>query len=52
MAALLPLLERFEGFRPKPYLCSAGVPTIGIGSTRYLDGRRFTLSDPTITWEH
>lgn len=52
MGILLPLLERFEGFRPRPYLCSAGVPTIGIGSTRYLDGRRVTLKDPPITREH
>jgi len=52
MGVLLPLLERFEGFRPRPYLCSAGVPTIGIGSTRYLDGRRVSLSDPPITREH
>lgn len=42
---------RFEGFRPKPYLCSAGVPTIGIGSTRYADGTRVTLADPPITRE-
>lgn len=52
MGVLLPLLERFEGFRPRPYLCSAGVPTIGIGSTRYLDGRRVTLKDQPITREH
>lgn len=52
MGILLPILEQFEGFRPRPYLCSAGVPTIGIGSTRYLDGRRVTLSDPPITREH
>lgn len=52
LAILLPLLERFEGFRPKPYLCSAGVPTIGFGATRYLDGRRVQLTDPPITREH
>jgi lysozyme len=43
------LAERFEGFRSKPYLCSAGVPTIGYGATAYLDGRRVTLDDPPIT---
>ena len=52
MGVLLPMLERFEGFRHRPYLCSAGVPTIGVGSTRYLDGRRVTLQDPPITREH
>ena len=25
------LVKRFEGFRAKPYLCPAGVPTIGYG---------------------
>ena len=40
---------RFEGFRAKPYLCPAGVPTIGYGSTRYPDGRAVTLTDPPIT---
>ena len=24
------LIKKFEGFRAKPYLCSAGVPTIGV----------------------
>ncbi|WGG48914.1 lysozyme [Rugamonas sp. DEMB1] len=32
-----------------PYLCPAGVPTIGFGSTRYLDGRAVLLTDPPIT---
>jgi lysozyme len=43
-----PLIKRFEGFRERPYLCSAGVPTIGYGSTYYLDGRRVTLKDAPI----
>lgn len=38
-----------EGERLKPYLCSAGVPTIGVGATTYLDGRKVKLSDPPIT---
>ena len=46
---VLPLLVRFEGMRLRPYVCSAGVPTIGVGATRYLDGRRVTLADPPIT---
>jgi len=52
LALLLPLLERFEGLRLRPYLCPAGVPTIGLGSTRYLDGRPVRLTDPPITREH
>ncbi len=40
------LCRRFEGYRAKPYLCPAGVPTIGYGSTFYGDGRKVTLQDP------
>lgn len=43
------LIQEFEGFRNKPYLCSAGVPTIGFGSTMYLEGARVRLADPEIT---
>jgi len=46
---LLPLLERFEGLRLRPYLCPASVPTIGLGSTHYSDGRAVTLADSPIT---
>lgn len=46
------LLHRWEGMVLHPYLCSAGVPTIGLGSTRYLDGRAVTLRDPPISREH
>lgn len=45
------LIEQFEGFRSKPYLCSAGVPTIGIGSTRYANGAPVKLTDQPITLE-
>lgn len=40
-----------EGERLEPYLCSSGVPTIGVGATEYLDGRKVSLSDPAITKE-
>jgi lysozyme len=40
------LCKRFEGYKGKPYLCPAGVPTIGYGSTFYADGRKVTLQDP------
>lgn len=31
---LLALIRRFEGLRLKPYLCPAGVPTVGYGHTQ------------------
>lgn len=46
------LCLRFEGLYLTPYLCPAGVATIGVGATHYLDGRRVTLKDPPITREH
>ncbi|CAB4158899.1 COG3772 Phage-related lysozyme (muraminidase) [uncultured Caudovirales phage] len=45
------MARRFEGVRLKPYLCPAVVPTIGIGSTFYLDGRPVKLTDPAISEE-
>ena len=41
----------FEGMVLTPYLCPAGVPTIGVGSTFYEDGARVTLADPPVTRE-
>lgn len=43
------LCRVFEGCYLRPYLCSAGVPTIGYGATFYEDGRRVTLKDAPIT---
>lgn len=44
------LIKKWEGFREKPYLCSAGVPTIGIGTTMYGDTHKLvTLKDPAIS---
>ena len=45
----LNIIKQFEGFRSKPYLCPAGVPTIGYGSTVYPNGRAVTLKDAPIT---
>ena len=45
----LALIREFEGFRSKPYLCPAGVPTIGYGSTYYADGRPVKMTDAPIT---
>lgn len=43
------LIKRFEGFSAKPYMCPAGVPTIGYGSTRDTDGKPITMQHPAIT---
>ena len=48
---LLPLLERSEGFFPKPYQDSGGVWTQGLGSTRDAAGSPITASSPPITIE-
>lgn len=45
------LARRFEGCYLRPYLCPAGVPTIGYGATYYEDGVRVTLADRPITRE-
>ncbi len=45
------LITRWEGLKLTPYLCSANVPTIGYGSTRYEDGSRVQLDDRPITKE-
>jgi lysozyme len=43
------LIKRFEGFRSRPYLCPAGVPSIGYGTTRYPDGSAVQLTDQPVT---
>lgn len=47
----LDLIEHFEGYSAKPYRCPAGVWTIGLGSTRYPDGRAVAAADAAITIE-
>ena len=51
----LNLIRDFEGLKVKPYKCPAGIPTIGIGTTRYENGKPVTMGDPVITesraWE-
>ena len=41
----LDLIAKYEGIRLKAYKCSAGVQTIGIGSTRYEDGSPVQAGD-------
>lgn len=43
--------QHWEGLYLNPYLCPAGVPTIGYGTTYYEDGRRVKLTDASITRE-
>jgi len=45
------LILLFEGFSPRPYLDSAGIPTIGYGNTYYPGGKRVTMKDPAISRE-
>ncbi len=43
------LIKELEGFRNKPYQCSAGKWTTGFGSTYYLDGTLVKKDDPPIS---
>lgn len=45
------LIKEFEGFKSKPYICPAGKPTIGYGTTIYPNGRKVSLFDPPISEE-
>jgi len=48
----LDLIKEFEGFKGQPYLCPAGVPTIGYGTTMYDHGKSVTLADDAISEEY
>lgn len=48
---LIKLIEKFEGIFLRPYLCPAGIPTIGLGSTFYENGQKVSLKDSPITKE-
>lgn len=39
------LIKKFEGYFPNAYLCPAGVPTIGFGSTMWSDGKKVKLGE-------
>lgn len=45
------MLKNFEGFVKCPYKDQVGIPTIGIGTTIYPNGKRVSMSDPCITFE-
>lgn len=42
-------LHEREGLKLKPYLDTQGVPTIAMGNTYYLDGRKVTMRDKPLT---
>ena len=48
-AAGLGIIKRFEGFSAEQYLCPAGIPTIGYGSTWDADRNRVTVDHPPVT---
>jgi len=43
------IIADFEGFRAEPYLCPAGVLTIGYGTTYYPDGSLVKATDRHLT---
>lgn len=45
------LVKQFEGLRLSPYLCPAGIPTIGYGCTHYEPGNEVSMKDGPITLE-
>jgi lysozyme len=45
----LTVIKTFEGLKLKPYICPAGVPTIGYGNTFYENGTKVKMSDPAIS---
>lgn len=48
-AKCLEIIKKFEGFSAVPYLCPAGVPTLGYGSTRDTDGKAISMAHAPIT---
>jgi len=47
----LDLLVELEGLQLYPYLCPAGIPTIGLGNTFYENGTKVTMQDKPISKE-
>ena len=45
------LIKKYEGFRADPYICPAGVATIGYGNTYYPDGRKVQMGDPAVSFQ-
>lgn len=49
--ATINLIKHFEGLVLHPYKDAVGIPTIGIGTIKYPDGRKVSMSDSPITEE-
>lgn len=45
------LIKKYEGYSSKPYLCPAGVATIGYGTTVYPNGKKVSMMDVSTTEE-
>lgn len=45
------ILKNFEGFVKCPYRDQVGIPTIGIGTTVYPNGKKVSMTDPCISFE-
>jgi len=45
----LKILHQREGLKLKPYLDTEGIPTIAMGNTYYLDGKKVTMKDKPLT---
>jgi lysozyme len=43
------LIKSMEGFKSTPYKCSANIPTIGYGTTKYPNGNLVVMTDAAIT---
>jgi lysozyme len=48
----LELIKKHEGLELKPYLCPAGVPTIGYGATYYPNGSKVKMNNGAITEQY
>lgn len=45
-------IQKWEGFREKPYTDASGIATIGYGFTTYPNGKKVTLADAPISREY
>lgn len=41
----IPLIKKYEGLKLSAYICPAGIPTIGYGSTFYENGSKVVLGE-------
>jgi len=41
----IPIIKKYEGLKLQAYICPAGIPTIGYGSTFYENGSKVVLGE-------